>query len=149
MLAGMLQSPSLRRPGQQPDGAKARWNYVLDGMVSTKHLDAATRADLRFPATQPITTGNGLGATGPTALIVQQVKAELRPTASARTRSTPAAWSIKTTIDPTAQAAAVNAIDTTFAKLTAKQRNIKNALVAVNPASGAVLAYYGGPKARQ
>jgi membrane peptidoglycan carboxypeptidase len=51
---------------------------------------------------------------------------------------------IKTTIDPTAQAAAESAINTTFAKLTAKQQNIQKSLTAVNPSTGAVLAYYGG-----
>jgi membrane peptidoglycan carboxypeptidase len=38
----------------------------------------------------------------------------------------------------------VSAIKQTFAHLTKKQRNLKNALTAVDPKTGAVLAYYGG-----
>ncbi len=55
---------------------------------------------------------------------------------------------IRTTIDRAAQADAINAIRQTFTGLTVKQRNMKNALVAVNPQTGAVIAYYGGPNGR-
>jgi membrane peptidoglycan carboxypeptidase len=51
---------------------------------------------------------------------------------------------IRTTIDKKAQRSAVNAIDQTFDHLTKKQKNLKNALVAVNPKDGAIIAYYGG-----
>ncbi len=55
---------------------------------------------------------------------------------------------IKTTIDRNAQSAALSAIRQTFGDLTKQQRNMKNALVAVDPKSGAVLAYYGGPNGK-
>ncbi|MBN9619283.1 MAG: penicillin-binding protein, partial [Actinobacteria bacterium] len=51
---------------------------------------------------------------------------------------------MRTTIDTKAQQAAVQAEQDTIANPTAKQKNLKSALVAVNPHNGAVLAYYGG-----
>ena len=56
---------------------------------------------------------------------------------------------IQTTIDRKAQAAAISAIHQTFSGLTKQQRNMKNALVAVRPQDGAVLAYYGGPNGNE
>ena len=52
---------------------------------------------------------------------------------------------IRTTIDRKAQQAAQTAISQTFSDLAPAQKNMKNALVAVNPRTGGVLAYYGGP----
>jgi membrane peptidoglycan carboxypeptidase len=145
LLAGLLQSPSYDDPATNPSAAKQRWNYVLDGLVTTKHLDAATRASEQFPPTQSIQEGNGLGASTATAFIVQQVKDELVADGISEGELYAKGLVIKTTIDPAAQAAAISAVNKTFANLTAKQKNVKNALVAVNPSSGAVLAYYGGP----
>ena len=51
---------------------------------------------------------------------------------------------IQTTIDRGAQVAAQDAIKQTYSDLTDKQKNLRPALVAVNPDTGAVLAYYGG-----
>jgi len=147
LLAGMLQAPTYYDPSTNVSGATTRWNYVLDGMVTTKHLSAAARTALTFPPTADAKAGNGLGVVGPDSrgLIVQRVLAELEATDGiSEDEIYSKGLIIKTTIDPTAQVAAESAISTTFANLTAKQQNIKNSLTAVNPATGAVLAYYGG-----
>ncbi len=145
LLAGMLRAPTYYDPTNNPTESKLRWDYVLDGMVSTKHLTATQRAAEVFPTTQPIVENNGLGASGPTAFIVTKVLAELQADGISEAEIYDRGLIIKTTIDKNAQADAVNAITSTFTGLTAKQQNMKNALVAVNPADGAVLAYYGGP----
>ena len=44
MLAGLIQAPSDYDPAVAPTLARERWGYVLDGMVKTGHLSAATRA---------------------------------------------------------------------------------------------------------
>ena len=135
----------LLRPGHAiPTAAKQRWRYVLDGMVKTGHLTQAQEDALAFPKTKPI-HGNGIGVTGWKFLIKQQVHGgAVAPTASAPTRSAQRGLTIRTTINPKAQTAAVSAMTTEFAHLTKKQKNLKHALVAVDPSTGGVLAYYGG-----
>ncbi len=51
VLASSIQLPSLLDPEQNPEGAEARWNYVLDGMVAAGTLDAAERSGMKYPAT--------------------------------------------------------------------------------------------------
>ena len=42
LLAGLIQAPQYYDPRINPAAAEARWNYVLDGMVTTQHLAAGT-----------------------------------------------------------------------------------------------------------
>ena len=51
MLAGLLRAPGYYDPAANPGQARARWRYVLDGMVSTKHLTSAQETALTFPKT--------------------------------------------------------------------------------------------------
>jgi membrane peptidoglycan carboxypeptidase len=145
VLASLLRAPSYYDPAQNRAAAEGRWQYVLDGMVSTKHLTAAQEATLTYPKTRPLRTTNGLGASGPTALVVRQVLAELQSDGISEDEVYARGLRIHTTINQRAQSDAVAAVRQTFANLTKKQRNLKNALVAINPSSGGVLAYYGGP----
>jgi membrane peptidoglycan carboxypeptidase len=147
VLAALLRAPSYYDPAANPEEAKARWQYVLDGMVTTRHLTADEAANVQYPrvARQKDST---LGATGPTALIVHQVIQELEAHGISEAEISTRGLRIQTTIDPKAQTAAKSAIAQTFATLTAKQKTMKNALVAVNPATGGVVAYYGGPNGK-
>lgn len=145
LLAGLIQAPSDADPANGPGLAQQRWSYVLDGMVSTGHLDPTARAKLRFPATvKP--GGSPLGATGPTALIVNQVKAELTHDGIDESQLNTGGLRIQTTLDRTAQTDAESAVQQVYGDLTPQQHKdkLREALVAVNPASGGVLAYYGG-----
>lgn len=38
LLAALIRRPSTLDPAVDPEGAHARWNWVLDGMVETKAL---------------------------------------------------------------------------------------------------------------
>jgi membrane peptidoglycan carboxypeptidase len=84
------------------------------------------------------------GASGPTALIVAQVKSELDADGFKGSLNTDG-LTIQTTIDKSAQTDAVNAVTKAYANVSARNHGkLRQALVAVNPANGAVLAYYGG-----
>ena len=63
MLAALLRAPSYYDPAENPVAAKERWQYVIDGMVSTKHLTAGAGATMRLPEGQP-PRASTLGATG-------------------------------------------------------------------------------------
>jgi len=147
VLAGLLRAPSFYDPAANPSKAKARWKYVLDGMVSTKHLTKEQEARLTYP--KVIRPNNDtLGASGPAALIVHQVIQELKSHGISEAEINTRGLRIRTTIDRFAQNVALSSIKQNFAGLAPQQRNLKNALVAVNPGTGAVLAYYGGPNGK-
>lgn len=145
VLASLLKAPGYYDPAVDPAAAKGRWHYVIQGLVDTKHLTKAQAAALTYPAVKAVPKDNGIGATGNTYLIVQRVLAELQSDGITDDEIFQKGLQITTTLVPKAQQAAYQAIKTEFADLTPAQRNLKNALVAVNPANGGVVAYWGGP----
>src|SRR5689334_16266684 len=148
VLAAQLRAPSYYDPAVHPGAARARWQYVLNGMVATHHLSQARANTLTYPKVKQPAKRSGLGATGPNALIVQRVLAELQAHGITEKEIYLRGLRIRTTIRKDAQRAALAAIRQNFAHLTPKQHNIKNALVAVDPSSGAIIAYYGGPNGK-
>lgn len=147
VLAAGLRSPTYYDPRNNLAQAKARWHYVLDGLVSMGHLTQTQANHMAYPHTVPQNSDAGL-TEGPKALIVQRVIAELEAHGISEEQIYARGLTIRTTINRSAQRDAERAIHQTFGNLTKAQRNMKNALVAVAPTSGAVLAYYGGPDGR-
>jgi membrane peptidoglycan carboxypeptidase len=145
VLAAGLRAPTYYDPRNNLAEAKARWHYVIDGMVETGHLTQAQANSMTYPHTiKPNSDAGGLSS-GPKALIVQRVIAELEANGISEDEIYARGLTIRTTVNKRAQSAAESAIRHTFSDLTKAQRNLKNALVAVAPKTGAVLAYYGGP----
>jgi membrane peptidoglycan carboxypeptidase len=145
LLAALLRAPNYYDPANNPAESKTRWSYVIKSMVDTKHLTENQAAALTFPKTIAPDAAKKLGATGPTALLVEQVINELEANGVSKDEIDTRGLHIRTTIDHKAQQAAQAAISQTFSDLAPAQKNMKNALAAVNPRSGGVLAYYGGP----
>ena len=143
LLATVIKSPEYYDPAVTPSESKGRWEYVVDGMVGTGKLTQAQADRLEFPTT--IKTRNTSSVLdGPLGLVWRQVKSELAADGVDPASINPRGLRIQTTIDRGAQVAAQEAIKANYSNLTPKQRNLRPALVAVNPASGAVIAYYGG-----
>lgn len=87
VLAATIQQPSGLDPEKNPEGAKTRWNYVLDGMVSGGNLSAPERQGQQFPQVVPVTSTKDKGLdSGPEGLIKTQVLRSWRPPASASSR---------------------------------------------------------------
>jgi membrane peptidoglycan carboxypeptidase len=147
VLAALLRAPSYYDPDVNPAEAHARWRYVIDGMVAIGKLTRAQADALTYPKVLA-PRASDLGTSGWRQLIVHQVIMELEAHGIGEAEINTRGLVIRTTINKRAQQAALQAITTTFADLTKKQRTMKNALVAVNPKSGAVLAYYGGPNGK-
>jgi membrane peptidoglycan carboxypeptidase len=143
LLAALLRAPGYYDPAVNRQAAVARWNYVLDGMVAIKKLTEAGRAQMAFPKVKE-PNNKGLGTQGWRWLLVKQVFAELEARGISEKDVYANGLVIRTTISKRAQVAALDAIHSMNDSLTAQQRAMKNALVAVNPKNGAVLAYYGG-----
>jgi len=141
VLAASIRSPALYDPQGHPEAAKARWQFVLDGMVTMGQLTRARADAASYPRVRPRGGGSQDELRGWAGLVVQQVKDELARNNIDEASLNAKGLRVVTTIDRTAQTAAVAAVKQVF---TGQPRALRQALVAVEPASGKVLAYYGG-----
>ncbi|MEV6625505.1 transglycosylase domain-containing protein, partial [Amycolatopsis sp. NPDC051114] len=138
LLAGLIQQPGR---SENPKVAQDRWNTALDRMVKNNYITAADRAKAQFPTPIPLEDSKQQ-AGAPPAFVVQQVKDELAAHDIPEDRYYSGGFQVQTTIDPKAQQAAEQAA--TDAMKGQVDDNLLNALVAVDPETGGVLAYYGG-----
>ncbi len=146
LLAALIQQPSALDPAVDPQGAEARWNWVLDGMVQIGALTPSDRAAQVFPPTVPPDQARMANqTTGPNGLIERQVQKELLDLfdINEKTLNTEG-LQITTTIDPKAQAAAEEAAQN---YLEGQDADMRTAIVSIDPHNGGVKAYYGGTDA--
>ncbi|CRK53743.1 Penicillin-binding protein 1A [Rhodococcus sp. RD6.2] len=142
VLAAVIRTPSSLDPETNVDSAQERWEYVLDGMVEMGVLSAEDRAAQEFPPTVPLSQLDEAGAArGPEGLIRAQVLAELAASGVSGQELNTEGLLITTTIDPVAQAAAIDAVTET---LDGEPPELRTAVVSIDPRTGAVRAYYGG-----
>jgi membrane peptidoglycan carboxypeptidase len=143
VLAVLIRSPSNYDPEENPEGAKDRWELVLDGMVEEGWMDASAREAAQYPEVQK-KSGSDLGIpTGPQGLIVQRALAELRAEGYTDQQLEAGGLKITTTINKKWQGYAQAAVKDVMAD--EDNKVLREALVAIDPATGAVRAYYGGP----
>jgi membrane peptidoglycan carboxypeptidase len=146
LLAALIQRPSTLDPAVDPDGSAARWNWVLDGMVTMGALSPTDRAAQVFPPTVSADQASAQNqTTGPNGLIERQVTNELLDlfNINEQTLNTEG-LQVTTTIDPKAQAAAEKAVSQ---NLDGQNSDMRSAAVSIDPRTGAVKAYYGGSDA--
>ncbi len=146
LLAALIQRPSTLDPAKDLEGATARWNWVLDGMVTIGALSKEERAQQVFPQTvSPDKAKNENLTTGPNGLIQRQVVNELLDLFNIDQQSlNTQGLQITTTIDPQAQNAAVEAAAT---YLDGQMPEMRTAVVSIDPRNGGVKAYFGGTDA--
>ncbi|MFB7663759.1 transglycosylase domain-containing protein [Kitasatospora sp. NPDC056138] len=153
-LATLLQAPSaydVRTSTPANRGkAIARWNYVLDGMVSLGFLPPAERASLTFP--EPIDPQPTKGLSGQAGYLVGIVDDYLAATGVLDTASLKAGgWKITTTFDKAKQDAFVAAVRSELTtQLDPKARPdsdtaVRVAGASIDPGTGRIVAVYGGP----
>ncbi|ART20368.1 penicillin-binding protein [Corynebacterium striatum] len=142
MLAGLIQSPSVLDPRVDEESSKARWNYVLDGLVEMGDLDATQRAQMQFPQTRdPAEYSAYTEAPGAYGHIKNQVIAELERVGITEDQVATGGLKITTTIDMNVQNSSTEAVD---GQLQSLQEDARAAAVTIDPASGAVRGYFGG-----
>ncbi|MFF4539466.1 transglycosylase domain-containing protein [Streptomyces aureus] len=150
-LAALLNAPSEYDVIAHPEnraGALARWNYVLDGMVKQKWLTRAARAEVTFPV--PRQAKGSAGLSGQRGYLVQAVTAYLTSHRILDEDTlTRGGFRITTTLQKPKQDAFVKAVnDQVMDQLDKKNRKVDSYVraggVAIDPASGKVLAMYGG-----
>ena len=140
VLASIINAPTLYDPANGPDAAarlENRFAYVLDGMVDEGWLTAAERATYtKLPLIQPV-RANRFSA-GPKGYVTAAVKKELTKTGLTDAEIDQGGLRIVTTVDKTAQDAAVAAMKDSLPD------QVTGGLVAMKPGDGAVVAMYGG-----
>nr|WP_219632158.1 transglycosylase domain-containing protein [Haloechinothrix aidingensis] len=137
-IAGIIQAPSR---SDNRDYAERRWNYVMDQMVANDWMSDAERSRSGFPeplpheATQMTTMG------GPKHYIKERINEELEEIGYSESEVRANGYQVHTTIEQRAQDAAQESVREV---MDGQPENLRDALVAVDPNSGAVRAYYGG-----
>lgn len=142
-LAGLIQAPS-----RSDDTAYAtqRWNYVMDQMVAGGWLPEQERATAQFPEPVPAEQTRPESITGPASLIQNRIKQELAAKGYPEEKVHSGGYKVYTTIDPRAQQLAEQTVNDV---MRGEPEDLKEALVAVDPKSGGVKAYYGGPASQE
>jgi len=144
VLAASIKSPALLDPDKHPERAKARWEYVLDGMVTQGWLTEAERAKQVYPQVAKIGEGNrNNDLSGPKGHVIQAVLEELADRGFPEDKLSAGGLVVTTTIRKAAQEAAIAAVqDVTGDK--PGDDDLQGALVSVQPGTGQVFAYYAG-----
>ncbi|MFD9514308.1 transglycosylase domain-containing protein [Streptomyces mirabilis] len=150
-LAALLNAPSEYDVVAHPENksaAVARWNYVLDGMVKKNWLTQAERAKVTFP--QPKQEVVAAAMSGQRGYLVQAVKDYLVSNKIIDEDTlTTGGYRITTTLQKSRQNAFVKAVDDqVMSNLDKKNRKVDRYVraggVSIDPATGKVVAMYGG-----
>ncbi|AGZ41353.1 transglycosylase domain-containing protein [Actinoplanes friuliensis] len=144
VLAAMVKDPTRGDPAADPEWAQTRWKWILRAMSEQGWLPEGTADRTPYPAVAPESvTASTIG--GPAGLIADRVEDELLAAGISRQQIRTGGLRVTTTIDATAQAAATGAIGTA---LRGQPKELRTALVALDPQNGGVRAYYGGDRGR-
>jgi membrane peptidoglycan carboxypeptidase len=141
VLASSIRSPARYNPQEHPQAARDRWHYVLDGMVAQRWLSQAQASQAHYPVVRPVGSSQFNDLSGPRGYIVRQVSKELEQHGISDEVLRRSGLRVITTIDKQAQNAAVSAVNQVFA---GQPADLRQALVAVQPGTGRIRAYYGG-----
>ena len=132
VLAAVIR-PVVLRPGRQP--RRGPRPVAVDRRRDGRHRPARIPGGAARPPAAPAANG----------LVVDQIERELARHGITSQQLHTGGLSVVTTLDATAQGAA---LDLVGAALRDQPDGLRAALVAVDPASGAVRAYYGGGQGR-
>jgi membrane peptidoglycan carboxypeptidase len=141
LLAGMIQAPSRYDPATNPTMAQARWHYVLKGMTTLGWITPVEAGAVRFPKTlHPAPVGAGIPA-GHLGHVYTQVASDLADLGISEQELATEGLTITTTLDPRLEQTAAKIADRVLAS---NPSNLRTALVAEDPRTGGILAYFGG-----
>ena len=134
-LAGLIDQPSR---SEDDKWTEQQWTHTLDRMVANGWLDQHARADFTKPP-KPISPDSG-SMPPARALIARQVLAEAKEKGFDEDALRHIGAQVHTTIDPKAQGMAEDAAHS----LRSADPDVGDALVAISPATGAIVSWFGG-----
>ncbi|MER6175372.1 transglycosylase domain-containing protein [Streptosporangium sp. NPDC001681] len=141
-LAAVIQQPSRFADPQGADlyAARDRWRSVIDGMVAIGAITSTEAAEVTFPTLRkPKAIFAPKGQEG---YMLDQVAAELKSRGYTDEVINQGGLKIVSTFDKNLMAAAERAVTSVLPENTPKK--VRTGLAAVDPATGEVLAFYGG-----
>jgi membrane peptidoglycan carboxypeptidase len=142
VLASSIRSPAGYDPAHHLDRAKQRWAFVVKGMKDKGWLTAADAAALQYPTVAPVKQDASFPGT--LDYVRQQVIAELGKHGFTESQLQSGGLMVKTTIDKSAEDAAVAAEKALVEAHATGSNPAVSALVSIEPRTGRVVAYYGG-----
>ena len=137
VLAAVIKSPSGFDPANNAEAAQDRWRYLLKSMAEEGWLTAAKAKAALYPQVKPAGRTNS----GINGYLVARVERELARLGISEQQLRTTGLRIVTTVDKRAQDAAASTMKNGLA---AQPKANRGALVAIQPASGRIRAYYGG-----
>ncbi len=137
LLAGVIQAPSYLDPelGHTAE-TRARWRYVIDGMMSTGALPRGPRP--AFPRVLPARREPTYG--GQRGYLIERITAELHAHGFDDDQIYRRGLRVTSTIDPAMEAAVPGAV----ARATGHDKDLETGVASVRPGTGEILAAYGG-----
>jgi len=139
VLASVIKDPWNFDPAVNLKEARRRWNWIV---AAGDDLGWLLHRGMPYPAASP---PDNAEVDGPNGLVVDQVEQELAGHGISSQQLHTQGLSVVTTLDPVAQGSALTLLAN---RLKAEPAGLQAALVAVDPGSGAVRAYYGGARGR-
>ena len=143
VIASVLRSPGYYDPQYGKENLarlKARFQYVLDGMVAEKWITKAQAAKAVFPTLLPKVKSGDLA--GPKGYVISWAVHELQKFGFTEDQLQTGGYVIRTTLEKKNQEAAVDAVDKGTPK--AAPDNLRIGLVSIRPGTGEIVALYGG-----
>ncbi|WP_079250114.1 transglycosylase domain-containing protein [Streptomyces alfalfae] len=150
-LATLLNSPNAYDVATHPENkprATGRWNYVLDGMVEQGWLGRSERAGMKFP--MPDEAKGTAGLSGQRGYVVKAVEDYLTDNRIIdEDRLAKGGYRITTTLQKDRQDAFKKAVEDQVMSKVDKDarkvdRNVRAGGASIDPATGKVVAMYGG-----
>lgn len=140
VLAAVIKSPSDMGEEDGLDRLRARYEYVLDGMVEQGWITQRERDRAQFPEIVELRAKNRLG--GQTGFLLTMVEQELIALGFDETEIQRGGLRITSTFDRKAQRAAQNAVRKAGPK--SGTDGLRIGLASVRPGTGEIVAIYGG-----
>jgi membrane peptidoglycan carboxypeptidase len=137
VLAAVVKDPSYFDPAVNPEQARDRWKWIIAGMRAQHWYGGAGE--------YPVVLPRPARGAGPTGLVIDQVERELTAHGVTSQQLYAGGLAVTTSLDPAAQDAVLRLVS---AALQGQPGGLRAALVAVDPATGGVRAYYGGDRGR-
>ena len=145
VLAGLIRAPSILDPRIDISAAKERYTEVLSTMVEEHWLTPDQAAHAPFPATRPEAAAQPRPVSGPIYYIEQRVLGELAADGMSAREIQDGGFTVTTTLSATDQADAVTAVTSApGGTVSQPPAGLREGLVAVDPATGAIKAYDAG-----
>jgi membrane peptidoglycan carboxypeptidase len=133
VLAAAIKDPYRYDPANDAAAAEGRWTWVVNAERDAGWLTAAPA----YPKVQPPSAA----AAGPNGVVVDRVESELAGHGISSQALHTQGLSVVTTLDAAAQQAALAQV---ASHLSGQPKDLRAALVGLDPGTGAVRAYYGG-----